>query len=75
MLPNDAPPLDAPLAQLERDLMQAYVAGAGQDLGALLRRHDNASRELLAAASAYASAKLCEVESRSHYLHELHRGS
>ena len=73
--PNDRPPLQSPLAQLERELIRAYVAGAGQDLDALLARTDDDARRLLVQASQYASAKLCEVEARSHYVHELHGGS
>jgi hypothetical protein len=61
-----------PLAELERELISAYVAGAGHDLHDLLRRTDADARRLLAEASRYASAKLCEVEARSQYVHRLH---
>jgi hypothetical protein len=64
-------PLHNPLAELESQLIRAYVAGAGYDLDALLVRTDQDARRLLAEASRYASAKLSEVEARSHYLHEL----
>ena len=64
-------PLEEPLAQLERQLISAYVAGAGQDLETLLARGDEDARKLLAEASLYASARLTEVESRSHYLRTL----
>lgn len=63
--------LEEPLAVLERQLMSAYVAGAGEDLEALLARDDEAARKLLAEASRYASGRLTEVEARSHYLHKL----
>jgi hypothetical protein len=53
-------------------LISAYVAGAGHDLDALLARTDEDAKRLLAEASRYASAKMSEVEARSHYLHELH---
>jgi hypothetical protein len=66
------PPLHDLLADLERRLISAYVAGAGQDLEDLLQRSDEDARRLLAEASRYASAKLSEVEARSHYLHKLH---
>jgi hypothetical protein len=52
--------------------MKAYIAGAGQDMEALLRRTDDEARRLLADASRYAAAKLTEVEARSHYLRHLH---
>lgn len=61
-----------PLGDLERHLISAYVAGAGHDLKALLARTDDDAKRLLAEASRYASAKLSEIESRSHYLHQLH---
>jgi hypothetical protein len=67
---TDRPPLE-PLAELERQLIGAYVAGAGQDLQTLLTRNDDAARQLLSAASLYASDKLCEIEARSHYLRAL----
>jgi hypothetical protein len=64
-------PLEEPLAELERHLISAFLAGAGHDLHELLKRDDDAARKLLAEASGYASEKLCEVEARSHYLHAL----
>ena len=73
--PDDVHPMQSPLAELERELIRAYVAGAGHDLDKLLARTDDEARGLLADASRYASAKLSEVEARSHYLHELHGGS
>ena len=73
MTPNqaDRPPIGDPMGELERHLMSAYLAGAGQDLHDLLRRDDEDARKLLAAASRYASEKLSEIAARSHYLHEL----
>jgi hypothetical protein len=69
---DETTPIHEPLAELERELISAYVAGAGHDLAQLLTRTDAAAKRLLADASQYASAKLCEIESRSHYLHHLH---
>jgi hypothetical protein len=68
---TDRPPLEEPLAALERDLITAYLAGAGQDLQQLLRQDDDQARSLLAPASLYATARLAEVETRSHYLRSL----
>jgi hypothetical protein len=59
------------LAELERHLISAYLAGAGHDLEELETRTDVEARRLLAEASRYASVKLSEVEARSRYLHEL----
>jgi hypothetical protein len=63
--------MEEPLAQLERELITAYVVGTGHDLEALLARTDEQARQLLAEASLYATARLTEVESRSHYLRSL----
>lgn len=72
---TDTVPLEEPLAELERHLIAAYVAGAGEDLHHLQARTDEAARHLLADASRYASVKLSEIEARFHYLHMLHGGS
>jgi hypothetical protein len=69
---EDTTPLHEPLAELEHQLISAYVAGAGHDLHELRARTDEDARRLLAEASRYASTKLCEIEARSHYLHQLH---
>jgi hypothetical protein len=68
---KDGPSMHDPLADIERHLISAYVAGAGDDLEQLRARTDVKARRLLVAASRYASAKLSEIEARSHYLHEL----
>lgn len=70
---DDAPttPLREPLAELERELISAYVTGAGQDLQVLLTRNDATARQILTDASIYATARLTEIESRSHYLRSL----
>jgi hypothetical protein len=60
-----------PLADLERELIDAYLADAGHDFHALLLRNDDQARRLLTDASLYATARLTEVESRSHYLRSL----
>ena len=73
MTPNPDPvdPLEEPLAQLERELMTAYIAGAGENSETLVSRTDEQARRLLADASMYATARLAEVESRLHYLRSL----
>ncbi|HLG57549.1 MAG TPA: hypothetical protein VI485_19560 [Vicinamibacterales bacterium] len=69
---EDEQPAHDPLAEIERQLISAYVAGAGHELPKLLTRNDDDARRLLAEASRYASGKLSEIEARSHYLHKLH---
>ncbi|MBI4888952.1 MAG: hypothetical protein HY824_17765 [Acidobacteria bacterium] len=68
----DTRPLEEPLADLERRLIDDYLRQAGHDPDALRARRDEAARALLAKASVHAAAKLTEIESRSHYVRELH---
>jgi len=72
MQPIDRPPIEEPMAELERHLISAYIAGAGHDLHDLITRGDDEAQALLAAASRYASERLCEIEARFHYLRTLH---
>ena len=69
---TDTVPVEEPLAELERHLIAAYVAGGGEDLHDLRTRTDDAARRILAEASRYASVKLTEIEARFHFLHTLH---
>ena len=64
--------LQDPLAELERRLIHAYLAGNGQDSHALAERTDEDARRMLAEASCYASSRLTEIEARLHYLRSLH---
>ena len=68
----DRPPIEEPLAALERLLISEFVTAAGFDLGTLLRRHDAEATRILCEASTHAAVKLAEVESRCHYLKKLH---
>ena len=74
MKPNNIEhaPLEEPLAQLERQLIEAYLAGAGHGFHELMQRDDPAARTLLAEASLYASERLSEIEARSHFVRKLH---
>jgi hypothetical protein len=74
MKPNnlEQPALEEPLAELERQLIGAYLAGAGQNVHDLMARDDDAARQLLAEASLYASERLSEIEARAHFLKALH---
>ena len=68
----DRPPIEEPLAALERLLISEYVSAAGLDLEALLLRHDEQATRVLAEATRHAAVRLAEVEARSHYLKKLH---
>ena len=67
----DTRPIEQPLAELERSIIDEYVRGAGYDPVALRARTDQDAHKVLALASAHASGKLTEVESRLHYLRSL----
>ncbi len=62
MLDKETPPLEEPLAHLERELIAAYLTGAGYDIEMLKARNDKEAYDLLAHPSRYASEKLGEVE-------------
>ena len=64
-------PLHEPLAELERELLAAYVAGTGYNVDTLRAREDTEARDILTRASTYASARLSEVEARLHYIRSL----
>ena len=68
----DRPPIEEPLAALERLLISEYVTAAGLDLATLLSRHDEQATKILTEASKHAAVKLAEVECRCHYLKKLH---
>jgi hypothetical protein len=70
----DTPVLQAPLGQLERALIEEFIRQRGYDPQKLADLPDGAREELLKHASLYASARMAEVESRSHYLDEVHLG-
>jgi hypothetical protein len=70
----DVRPIEEPLAELERRLIDEYLRKSGHDPDVLRSRHDDEARKLLTAAAIYAASKLTEIESRSHYVRELHDG-
>jgi len=71
---SDTPPLEAPLRNLERSFIDEFVRSRGYDPLKLEDLPESVRNTLLSEASVYASAKLAEVESRAHYLHEIHDG-
>lgn len=66
--------LPPPLGQLERALIDEFVRARGYDPLKLADLPEEEREPLLKDASVYASARLAEVESRSHFLHEIHDG-
>jgi hypothetical protein len=70
---SDKAPLEAPLGELERSLIDEYLRAVGYDPLTLDQLPEPLRNNLLREASVYASGKLMEVESRSHFLQEIHR--
>ena len=64
--------LQAPMADLERALIETFVHARGLDAESLAKLPPAEHDALLKEASIYASTKLAEVEARSHYVHDLH---
>jgi len=71
---HDTPtqPPEAPLARLEQSLIDEYLRLHGHDPAKLADLVAAERDALLRSASVYASCRLSEVETRSHYVHELH---
>jgi len=73
MLPEgDVPRTADQIAQLEEAFITEFLERRGLTRSTL---HDLAEADfhaLMKEASAYASARLSEVEARAHYVHELH---
>ena len=64
--------LQAPLAELERALIETFIHARGFDPERLDGIPEAEREALLREACRHASTKLAEIESRWHYLHELH---
>ena len=64
--------LQAPLAELERALIEAFIHGRGFDPHQLASIPEAQRDALLRDACRHASTKLAEIESRWHFLHDLH---
>jgi hypothetical protein len=69
---TDTNRLQPPLGALERTLIDEFLRSRGLDHEALGRLPEAKRHALMAEASTYASARLTEVESRAHFVHELH---
>jgi hypothetical protein len=70
----DVPGSTDPLAQLERALIAEFLLARGHDPDRLHELPEEEMHRLLTEASRHASARLVEVESRAHYVSELHGG-
>ena len=70
--PSDAAPLYDRFAQLERAFIDEFLRLQGHDHATLNKLPDLQRHAMLAAASTYAATKLAEIESRAHYIHDIH---
>jgi hypothetical protein len=68
----DIRPRAAPLAELERVFIDAFVRARGHDPRQLSVLPESEREALLKDASIDASTRLAEIESRSHLVHEIH---
>ena len=59
-------------AQLENAFTAEYLDGRGYSTADLKDLPDEEGRRLMAEASRYASIQLCQVETRSHFVREMH---
>ena len=70
---SDPTAFDAPFGRLERALIDMFLHARGFDAQKLAELPEQEREALLKEASTAASVKLAEVESRAHYLHEIHK--
>jgi hypothetical protein len=68
-------PLEDPLAQLERALIDDYLQTRGCSLSTIDLRPPDERRLLLTQAAQYAAVRLAEIDARAAYVNEMHRGS
>ena len=73
MVPDrDVPARADQTARLEQALITEFLERLGLTGAKLDAMPESDAHAILKQASAYASARLAEVESRAHYVHELH---
>ena len=70
----EIPPLEDLRGHLERELIDQFLRSQGYGRADLDKLPDERRQNLLKDASTYAASRLTEIESRSHYLHEIHGG-
>jgi hypothetical protein len=69
---SDAVPLSDRFAQLERAFIDEFLRLQGYDYVTLNTLSDVQRHAMLTSASTYAATKLAEIESRAHYIHDIH---
>ena len=69
---SDIPPMEDQTAHLELALIEQFIRARGFDPARLHDLPDAERAALQRAAAAHAAVKLAEMESRAHFVHELH---
>ena len=69
---QDIPARADQTARLERALIADFLERRGLTTATVRLLPESDAHVILQQASAYASSRLAEVESRAHYIHELH---
>jgi hypothetical protein len=69
---NASSALQPPLGSLERKLIAEFLQSRGYALETMDSVPEAERHAVLTEASTYASSRLTEIESRSHFVHELH---
>jgi hypothetical protein len=75
MSSDPAEPHGDPLSQLERAFIEEFLHGRGYHLNTLRQLPNDQANALMREASAYASGRLTEVETRAHLVEDLHDSS
>jgi hypothetical protein len=68
----DIRPIQDQMARLEQALIEEFIRRGGHDPAHLELLPQAERDELLKHATSYAASRLAEVESRAHYVHEIH---
>lgn len=66
---SDTRPMEDPEGPLESALITEFLRARGLDARALQALPEDEAKRVLTEASAYAAAKLAEVEARAHFVH------
>jgi hypothetical protein len=72
MKEQSAPALEDPEGHLENALIDEFLRSRDLDSQALRTLSHDDMKRVMTEASAYASARLAEIESRAHFVHEIH---
>ncbi len=68
----DAPALKDQTAEFEITLIEQFIRASGHDPARLHELPVEKREQLLKEAAAHAAGRLAEVESRAHFVHDLH---